>query len=169
LQTLNEYAGQIMYEPGAIQRPKRSSLNVRFAAAAPLQLQIKHAMKTSAAIQNKPIIPSLFQIAARLEDFAPAIVSKSSPPPQTPFADLMLHPEKLEAALRTARNENDAFDATRQFSRSPAIGATRSATSKNFDTATTRKYHSRQLVDDIPPFRQNLNEPSPKVFQAHIE
>jgi hypothetical protein len=35
----------------------------------------------------------------------------------TPFADLMLHPEKLKAALNVARRENDAFDAARKFSR----------------------------------------------------
>jgi hypothetical protein len=104
-----------------------AGINVRFAAVAPFQLQIKHAMKTSAAIQNQPIIPSLFQIAARMGDFAPAL------PSQTPFADLMLHPDKLEAALKTARSENDAFDAKRQFSQSPAKRATRSATSKCSD------------------------------------
>lgn len=34
---------------------------------------------------------------------------------QTPFADLMLHPEKLEAAVNAARRENDAFAATRKY------------------------------------------------------
>jgi 1,4-alpha-glucan branching enzyme len=33
----------------------------------------------------------------------------------TPFAELMSHPEKLEAALSAARRENDAFAATRKF------------------------------------------------------
>ncbi len=45
-------------------------------------------------------------------------------PSQTPFADLMLHPEKLEAALKTARDENDAFDASRTLGQSPAHPAT---------------------------------------------
>jgi hypothetical protein len=110
-----------------------TSINVRFVATAPFKLQIKHAMKTSTPAQNKPMIPSLFQIAAHMEDFTPAITSKSLPPNQTPFSDLMLHPDKLEAALKTARIENDAFDASRTFSRSPANRATRSATSKSFD------------------------------------
>ena len=76
-------------------------------------------MKTSALIQNKSVFQSLFlQIAARFEDFAPATASKSPPPRrETPFADLMMHPEKLEAALKTAKSENDAFSASRTFGR----------------------------------------------------
>jgi len=38
---------------------------------------------------------------------------------ETPFVDLMLHPDKLEAALKIAKRENDAFEASRAFSRSP--------------------------------------------------
>jgi hypothetical protein len=41
----------------------------------------------------------------------------------TPFADLMLHPEKLKAALGAARRENDAFDAARKFSRVPVAAS----------------------------------------------
>jgi hypothetical protein len=94
-----------------------TGISVRFAATAPFELQIKHAMKTSAPVQNKPILPSLFQIAARVENFTSA---------RTPFNDLMLHPDKLAAALKNAKSENDAFEATRKFSRIPR--ATRSAT-----------------------------------------
>jgi len=36
---------------------------------------------------------------------------------ETPFTDLMLHPEKLEAALQAARRENDAFANSRRFGR----------------------------------------------------
>ena len=76
-------------------------------------------MKTSVAIQRKSITSSLFQIAARVEDFAPASTSKSfSSLHQTPFIELMLHPEKLETALKIAKSENDAFDASRTFSQS---------------------------------------------------
>jgi hypothetical protein len=127
-----------------------AGINVRFAAAAPFQLQIKHAMKTSAAIQNQPIVPSLFQIAARMEDFTPAVTSKSLPPNQTPFADLMLHPDKLEAALKTARSENDAFDARRKFSQNPAKRATRSATSKCSDSPNAGKSSSGSLIELKP-------------------
>ena len=46
--------------------------------------------------------------------------SKAAPPlSRTPFADLMLDPEKLAAALRAAKRENDAFAASRIFSREP--------------------------------------------------
>lgn len=38
----------------------------------------------------------------------------------SPFAELMRHPEKLQAAFSLARRENDAFDAARKFSRAPA-------------------------------------------------
>jgi hypothetical protein len=114
-------------EPGIYH--SMTSINVRFVAISPLQLQIKYAMKTSAPIQNKPIVSSLFQVASRFEDFAPAAISESaSPLNQTPFADLMLHPEKLEAALNAAKVENDAF-ATSHKARTKR--ATRSAASKN--------------------------------------
>jgi hypothetical protein len=135
-----------------------SGINVRFADAAPFQLQIKHAMKTSAAIQNQPIIPSLFQIAARMGDFTPALISESSPPNQTPFADLMLHPDKLEAALKTARSENDAFDAKRKFSQNPAKRATRSATSKCSDGPNTGNSSTHSLIE-LKPTAFHLDAP----------
>jgi hypothetical protein len=95
----------------------RASIRILFAAISPIQLQIKHTVKTSASVKNKPIIPSLFQIASHIEDFAPAITSKSPMPPEpSAFADLMLHRKKLEEALKIAKRENDAFDASRKFS-----------------------------------------------------
>ncbi len=79
-------------------------------------------MKTSASIQDEPIT-LLFHIVPRDEgcdeDFTRAAGSKSAPPVNdTPFAELMLHPDKLEAAFKNAKRENDAFDAARKFSRS---------------------------------------------------
>ena len=81
------------------------------------------------------IVPSLFQVAAHVEDFVPAAGLRKSATglSQKPFAELMLHPEKLEAALKTAKRENDAFDAARTFGASPAKRATRSETPKNRD------------------------------------
>ena len=70
-----------------------NNIDVRFAPATRLPLQIKHSMKTT---------PSLNQ---------------------TPFTDLMLHPEKLEAALKAAKSENDAFAASRVFGRSGTASA----------------------------------------------
>jgi hypothetical protein len=80
-------------------------------------------MKTSTSIQDEPIAAPLFHIVPRdedsNEDFTPATTSKSAPlVSETPFADLMLHPDKLEAAFKTAKRENDAFEASRKFGRS---------------------------------------------------
>lgn len=85
-------------------------------------------MKTSTSIQNEPVTPSLFHITSRNEDFGLATISKSAPPVnKTPFANLMLHPENLEAAFKIAKRENDAFDASRRFGRSAINRATRTA------------------------------------------
>jgi hypothetical protein len=99
-------------------------LNVRFVMTRPLQIQIKYTMKTSATTQSRRIIPSLFRIASLIEDFDSAPLAKPAPPKPTPFADLMLHPEKLEMALKRAKRENDAFDAGRKFSCGTNNGAT---------------------------------------------
>lgn len=74
--------------------PAATRMNVRFAPDFIFKLQIKNPMK---------IAPSIGQ---------------------TPFADLMLHPEKLEAALKTAKSENDAFAASRTLGQS-STGHTR--------------------------------------------
>lgn len=76
------------------------SLNVRFTATPPRQLQIKNTMKTSATIQDKKIIPSLFQVAAQIEDPSSAVsVKPATLLSETPFADLMMPPKKVAAAL----------------------------------------------------------------------
>jgi hypothetical protein len=127
-------AGEITHAPPAFKRridvsPSMASINVRFAATAPLQIQIKHVMKTSAAIPHKPIPPSLFQIASRVEESA-------APLNPTPFVGLRSHPEKLEAALKkTAKSDNDAFDAAR------------CATSKTRDDHSVGKPSSHSLVE----------------------
>jgi hypothetical protein len=119
-----------------------TSISVRFVATAPFQLQI-NVMKTSVAIQYKSIIPSLFHIASRVEDFAPAAASKSAPSlDQTPFTDLMSHPDKLEAALKNAKIENDAFDASRTFSQGFA-----NRTTSNSDSSRAEKPVNRSLVE----------------------
>jgi hypothetical protein len=95
-------------------------------------------MKT-ALIQNRPTVPPLFQIVAHPEDFTLPPLS------QTPFTDLMLHPEKLEAALKAAKSENDAFDASRKFSRSSNDRDTSSISSKNNGARTTSNYSRPEL------------------------
>jgi len=78
----------------------------------------------------------------------PAPGSKSPAPPESSaFADLMLHREKLEAALKNAQSENDAFDASRKFSQSPGKRATRSAAAKNLDESNARKPSSHSLIE----------------------
>jgi len=125
-----------------------TSIKILFAAVSLIRIQIKHTMKTSAPIQNKPIIPSLFQIASHLEDSVAATNSKSPATPHTSaFADLMLHREKLEAALKNAKSENDAFDASRKFSQSPAKRVTRSVTSRDFDDHSTGKPAHHSLIE----------------------
>jgi hypothetical protein len=85
------------------------NLDICFVADSPIELQIKQAMKTSTTIQNIKNVPSLFQIAAHIEDVVPTTASKATLSlNQKPFADLMLHPEKLEAVLKTAKNEGRA-------------------------------------------------------------
>jgi hypothetical protein len=85
-----------------------------------------------ALIQNKSNVSPLFQIAARAEGFAPPSILETAPPSsRTPFTDLMLHPEKLEAALKTAKSENDVFATTRTISRSTTNRATPNASSKS--------------------------------------
>lgn len=81
--------------------------------------------------------------ASRNEDFALATTAKPAPPvDETPFADLMLHPEKLEAALKIAKKENDAFDASRTFSRSSIKPGTRTFLPAN-DGASQSSKQSR--------------------------
>jgi Glycogen recognition site of AMP-activated protein kinase len=104
-------------------------ISVRFVSLSPLQLQIKNLTpmkKTPTPTQTKPIVPSLFQIAASLDVASAAASNKNaSEPSQTPLADLIRHPDKLEAALKTARAENEAFAASRTVSRKAAGRPTR--------------------------------------------
>lgn len=87
-----------------------------------MKLQIKNSyfMKNSTPPQRKPIVLSLFQVAAQLEDSVRAASLKKTAPAssRTPFVDLMMNPDKLEAALKAASAENGAFDASRTITRS---------------------------------------------------
>jgi hypothetical protein len=47
---------------------------------------------------EKPLIPGLFQLAACADGPVPRNIFS---PGQTPFADMMLNPKRLEAILRT--------------------------------------------------------------------
>jgi hypothetical protein len=90
------------------------SINVWFVDTPSLQLQIKHVMKTSITIQNRKAVPTLFQIAAQLDDsIAAAAARPATSLNRTPLADLMLHPEKVEAVLEVTKNAGPARHATR--------------------------------------------------------
>ena len=57
-------------------------------------------MKTLTTIQDKKTTPSLFQVAAQIENPVPAATMKPVMSlNQTPLADLMLHPDKAETVL----------------------------------------------------------------------
>jgi Glycogen recognition site of AMP-activated protein kinase len=123
-----------------------TSINVRFIPASLLEIPIKYQPKQpmkSALIENEPAIPSLFQIAERIKNYAlPSILETTQPLSRTPFADLMLHPEKLEAALKSAKRVNDAFDAARAVDQSADNRATPNTPSKN-NGARKSSNHSR--------------------------
>jgi hypothetical protein len=77
--------------------PMATTISVRFVLNLPVNIQIKHCMRTKIQSQkNEMFIPNLFQIAAQLEDF---IVSPGLTLGPMPFAELMLNPTKLEAVL----------------------------------------------------------------------
>jgi hypothetical protein len=67
---------------------------------------------------------------------------------RTPFTELASHPEKLEAALRAARSENDAFAATRRYGRY--------ATTSH--TATGVAYRSGRSPDGSPELPPEIRE-----------
>ncbi len=90
-------------------------------------------MKNSVPIKTEIAAPSVLQVAAHLEDFVAANPkSASTLSKKMPLADLMLHPEKLEAVLKTAEDDVRT-DAT------PAKRATRSAAPKNRAGGSSRK------------------------------
>jgi hypothetical protein len=91
-----------------------NNIDVRFAPDSSLQIQIRHFMKTS-------------PLSA-----------------ETPFTDLMLHPDKLAAALQAAKKENDAFAASRIFSRSALGHDTKDGSP---DTDDAGKPFSRELAE----------------------
>jgi hypothetical protein len=81
------------------------SISIRFTAMPPRQLQIKNIMKTLTTIQDKKNVPSLFQVAAQIENESPvpAAMKPVSSLNKTPLADLMLNPSKAGTMLATAK------------------------------------------------------------------
>jgi hypothetical protein len=65
---------------------------------------------------------------------------------ETPFADLMQHPEKLAAALQAAKRENDAFANSRRFSRGDFATA---GQSRLFESADRHQIADRCRAETI--------------------
>jgi hypothetical protein len=73
-------------------------------------------MKTI-TLETKSSEPTTFPITVLPAEFTLPDTSTAAPVSEPlSFADLMLHPDKLEAALKTARQENETFEASRMFS-----------------------------------------------------
>jgi hypothetical protein len=116
--------------------------------------------KTTTPTRTKPVVPSLFQIAAHLDEVVPAAgLKRTAPAPsQTPFADLVLHPDKLEAALKAAEAENDAFDASRTIRRNDS----KRTTPKSPTRAVTVKENSAGIPRQPRNVEFSLKAPSAK-------
>jgi hypothetical protein len=68
---------------------------------------------------------------------------------RTPFTDLAAHPEKLEAALRAARNENDAFAATRKYGRYVTTSHTATGPAPQSGAAPDASRHSPPEIREV--------------------
>jgi hypothetical protein len=106
-------------KPGVL--PSTTNISVRFVSDPPFELLLKNTMKMP-AWNHEPMMPSLFQIAARMDVSATASTATCDKPPttqpvRTPFVDLMSNPKQLKAALLEARMENETFDVSRKFKR----------------------------------------------------
>lgn len=94
-------------EMGVPASPRR--LPVRFAATAPLTLQIKHAMKNPTTTQKK--VPSLFQVAANVDNPTSATAPKSGPLPNAPvLAGSALPSKKLEAGKTSKKRDSSSAE-----------------------------------------------------------
>jgi hypothetical protein len=105
------------------------NISVNFVPDPPIQIKMKHSIKTSAGSQHIKNIPSLFQVAAHLDGFAPA---NARPRPQirASFDDSKLHSEKVEVVSKTKERT-----ANQKSTKSP----TRSAMRKTRANDSARK------------------------------
>ena len=124
-------------------------INVRFVPFSTLRLQIRHAMKT-ATNPNHAVVASLFERASRFDYSAPAAGLKNliPGPEHSHFADLLAEPEKLKEALRAAREENDAFAASRTI-REPGAPAKIDVAGK-IPASPVREIRKVQFVLEAP-------------------
>jgi hypothetical protein len=83
-------------------------LTISFNPATKSPFPVKMILKNSIPVP-KPVTPSIFQAAARTDEFAAAQPAVAIPLNQKmPFTDLMLHPEKVEAVLRLMEQASPA-------------------------------------------------------------
>ena len=99
-------------------------IHIRFVVDSPLHFPVKHNHRPTSMkavlYQENPSISSLPEVSPRGETRGPQAPALPLPAP-TPFADLVLDPEKFAAALLAAKRENDAFAASRRSPQQPAV------------------------------------------------
>jgi hypothetical protein len=113
--------------------PAMTRIDVQFVEAAPIQLEIKSHMNTKT--REKSLKPSLFQIAASVDDFAVAQADKPAPALPAPD-DWVFSRERLERAL-TAK--------VAQIEKKGATGIVNNATEQPLSPTTGQAKRIRML------------------------
>jgi hypothetical protein len=104
-------------------------------------------MNISHSKQNGIPTPSLFQLAAFVEDFFPAGSSSRKPAPalrKSPFADLRRHFQNLKAVVKSTHAQNNA-SAARLDEAIPVSRTSRRATSRKRKANGTDKLNAQAL------------------------
>jgi len=104
-------------------------------------------MNISHSKQNGMPTPSLFQLAAFVEDFFPAGSSSRKPAPalrKSPFADLRRHFQNLKAVVKSTHAQNNA-SAARLDEAIPVSRTSRRATSRKRKANGTDKLNAQAL------------------------
>jgi hypothetical protein len=101
---------------------------IQFVETPKIPLPIKHVMNNFLATWPDISAPSVLQVAAHLDEFIASYPEFVIPLSQKmPFADLLKHPEKVEAALKTVENGNKS--AVKPASRKSILGGRETKTS----------------------------------------
>ena len=123
------------------------NVSVNFVPDPPIQIQMKHAMKTSAASQHLKNLPSLFQVAAYLDDVAPAN-ARPQPQKRNSFDYSKLHSEKGEVVSKT-KERTTSQKSTKSPARS-AVGKTRATDSARKSSHSPGKLINVDFFLDAP-------------------
>lgn len=82
------------------------NMDIRFAPVSTLKIQIRHFMKPVLK-PKRPLFPSLSQMLPPLKPVVPpSMLEAVRDLGDKPFADLMLHPAKVDAVLQATRAKN---------------------------------------------------------------